>query len=268
MHIKSLFTLTALSLTFFSAAQANADISHISYRLNPVIGVTGGIGPTGPTGAQGSTGPTGPTGPTGATGLTGATGPTGSVGATGLTGPTGATGIGLTGATGSTGPQGVIGPIGPTGGLPSSFASNYSTSSQVVPNGTDIAFPIQAVPPLGVTPSGGGTSFTIQAAGTYEVIYGIAGFFSPTVSPPGAVSIVINSATLPFGNMLLNNTNSIPGPTGAGFTGSSEFVTAATQIVLNAGDVLEIKNNSPAAGPLTIWSDGFPDAYININRIN
>ena len=100
--------------------------------------------------APGPAGPTGPTGPTGP--AEGAAGPTGATGATGPTGPTGSAGPNPTAAAG--------------------FAANTQGSSVLVSlGGSPIPLPNDQLLSPGITANAGNTTFTVAAAGTYQISY-------------------------------------------------------------------------------------------------
>ncbi len=134
-------------------------------------GPTGPTGPTGPAeGAAGPTGATGPTGPDGAEGAAGATGPDGAAGVTGATGPTGT--AGADGATGATGPTGPTGSAGPNPTAAAGFAANTQGSSVLVSlGGSPIPLPDDQLLSPGITANAGNTTFTVAAAGTYQISY-------------------------------------------------------------------------------------------------
>ena len=134
-------------------------------------GPTGPTGPTGPAeGAAGPTGATGPTGPDGAEGAAGAAGPDGAAGVTGATGPTGA--AGAAGATGATGPTGPTGAAGPNPTAAAGFAANTQGSSVLVSlGGSPIPLPNDQLLSPGITANAGNTTFTVAAAGTYQISY-------------------------------------------------------------------------------------------------
>ncbi len=134
-------------------------------------GPTGPTGPTGPAeGAAGPTGATGPTGPDGAEGAAGATGPDGAAGVTGATGPTGT--AGADGATGATGPTGPTGSAGPNPTAAAGFAANTQGSSVLVSlGGSPIPLPNDQLLSPGITANAGNTTFTVAAAGTYQISY-------------------------------------------------------------------------------------------------
>jgi peptidoglycan hydrolase-like protein with peptidoglycan-binding domain len=143
------------------------------------IGLTGLTGATGNTGAIGSVGATGLTGGTGATGSTGSTGAIGQTGVAGTAGATGSTGnVGATGNVGLTGPAGAIGPIGLTG-LPGiiSSAQYVQLGAQPAPIAAGEAFTytdaILETPSIIATTTAapGGTIFTLQNVGRYEITY-------------------------------------------------------------------------------------------------
>lgn len=128
-------------------------------------------GPTGPAeGAAGPTGATGPTGPDGAEGAAGAAGPDGAAGVTGATGPTGT--AGADGATGATGPTGPTGAAGPNPTAAAGFAANTQGSSVLVSlGGSPIPLPDDQLLSPGITANAGNTTFTVAAAGTYQISY-------------------------------------------------------------------------------------------------
>ena len=134
-------------------------------------GPTGPTGPTGPAeGAAGPTGATGPTGPDGAEGAAGAAGPDGAAGVTGATGPTGT--AGADGATGATGPTGPTGTAGPNPTATAGFAANTQGSSVLVSlGGSPIPLPDDQLLSPGITANAGNTTFTVAAAGTYQISY-------------------------------------------------------------------------------------------------
>ena len=134
-------------------------------------GPTGPTGPTGPAeGAAGPTGATGPTGPDGAEGAAGAAGPDGAAGVTGATGPTGT--AGADGATGATGPTGPTGSAGPNPTAAAGFAANTQGSSVLVSlGGSPIPLPDDQLLSPGITANAGNTTFTVAAAGTYQISY-------------------------------------------------------------------------------------------------
>ncbi len=173
----------------------------------PAEGPTGAEGPAGPTGAEGPigaaglTGPAGPTGATGATGAAGLEGPEGPAGAAGPTGPTGPDGI--AGATGPTGPDGAAGAAGATGatgatGAPgpnptaaSAFAANTQGSSlSVALGGAPIPLPDAQLLSPGITANAGNTTFTVAAAGTYQISYHV----NTTLALLMGTRLVINGA--------------------------------------------------------------------------
>ena len=83
-------------------------------------------------------------------------------------GATGATGA--DGATGATGPTGPTGPLGP--GLTSAFAANTQGSSVLVSlGGSPIPLPDDQLLSPGITANAGNTTFTVAAAGTYQISY-------------------------------------------------------------------------------------------------
>lgn len=165
-------------------------------------GPAGAAGATGPTGADGAAGPTGTTGPAGATGAPGAAGPTGAdgaAGAAGATGPTGADGAaglagiaGAAGAAGATGATGLTGPTGATGpALSSAFAANTQGSSlSVALGGIPIPLPDAQLLSPGITANAGNTTFTVAAAGTYQISYHV----NTTLALLMGTRLVINGA--------------------------------------------------------------------------
>jgi len=268
MHTKALYlTVISLFTVYGYAAEESSDvygqgrqpneggINQIIFQTNPLLGPTGPTGPTGATGILGPQGPQGPQGSTGPTGPTGSIGPTGGTGPTGGIGPIGATATGTTGATGAIGPTGTTGAFGAVGSLTAANAYFFSKQAQTLGFHFDVAFPTEFTPPTGVTSAAGGMSFTIAAAGTYEVTYGIGGFYSPD---RGVLEIVVNGSSIPQGMLFINNASTSGG--------SSNNVTVSTQINFNAGDVMQIQNGS--ANTLTIFNANFTDAFLNINRIN
>ncbi len=114
--------------------------------------------------------PTGPTGPDGAEGAAGAAGPDGAAGVTGATGPTGT--AGADGATGATGPTGPTGTAGPNPTATAGFAANTQGSSVLVSlGGSPIPLPDDQLLSPGITANAGNTTFTVAAAGTYQISY-------------------------------------------------------------------------------------------------
>ncbi len=84
-------------------------------------------------------------------------------GPAGPTGPTGPTGP----AEGAAGPTGAIGP-----GLTAGFAANTQGTSILVPlGGTPIPLPDDQLLSPGITANAGNTTFTVAAAGTYQISY-------------------------------------------------------------------------------------------------
>ena len=99
--------------------------------------------------------PTGPTGPDGAEGAAGAAGPDGAAGVTGATGPTGPTGT-----------------AGPNPTATAGFAANTQGSSVLVSlGGSPIPLPDDQLLSPGITANAGNTTFTVAAAGTYQISY-------------------------------------------------------------------------------------------------
>ena len=159
-------------------------------------GVQGVIGPTGPQGPMGAQGPQGETGPQGPIGLTGATGPQGPQGEVGPQGPAGATGA--TGPQGAQGPQGETGPQGPRG-LPGgvlSYADFYALmptdNATAIAPGEDVAFPQNGV--IANTNIGrtGDTTFLLNAAGTYLVMW------NASITEAGQLVLTSNGTELPY----------------------------------------------------------------------
>jgi hypothetical protein len=193
-----------------------------------VTGATGSTGATGPAGGlTGPTGATGATGPTGgATGNTGATGATGAAGLIGTTGTTGATGP--TGATGATGSTGATGATGSAGGI-LGFAYVYNTAVEAtVAIEADVLFDTNGPLSSGFTHTPGTSQITVLNAGTYYIIFSVSGVES------NQFAIFVNGvATSPV---------TIYG-SGAGTQQNVGFGT----LVLNAGDVITLRNHSSAS---------------------
>ena len=91
-------------------------------------------------------------------------------GPAGPTGPTGA--AGAAGATGATGPTGPTGAAGPNPTAAAGFAANTQGTSILVPlGGTPIPLPDDQLLSPGITANAGNTTFTVAAAGTYQISY-------------------------------------------------------------------------------------------------
>ena len=164
----------------------------------------------------------------GRVGPAGAAGGTGARGASGRQGPTGPTGrAGPAGATGATGVAGAPGPPGPPGPPHSTaYAYVYSTGSQVVPIGIDVAFDTPGVL-NGVTFAPGGQAVTIGSSGDYKVTFALAGV------EPNQFALFVNGVEAP-GSVYGHN------------TGDTE---TNGQLIVNlvAGDVLTVRNHASAA---------------------
>lgn len=233
------------------------------------IGPAGPTGPTGATGAAGATGatgatghsgadstvpgPTGPTGPTGLAGVAGATGATGADGATGPTGPAGAVGAtgatgaasvipGPTGATGVTGPTGATGATGATGVGGSGLASSgyvyqlATIADATVVGGADVPFSNNG-PLVNTTHTPGTTPMTVPMSGYYEINYSA----SITAGIGSALAIAVNGT--------VNLGTQIPFLVATGHTGGSAV------LLLTAGDIITLRNNSAIPMTLTLAPD-------------
>jgi hypothetical protein len=161
---------------------------------------------------------------TGATGATGATGVTG-VGATGITGPTGPTGV-----------TGTTGPTGATGGALARFLDYYDLLGQAVgATPITVAFPNPGTVSNGGADfivGGGGTTFTVVNAGTYQVIWDWA-----TIRTDAGTAPVLETTNLLVNGVLVNPPaiRDVP-PQTTGIMSSA----AARIVSLAAGDVLSI----------------------------
>ena len=226
------------------------------YPSEVSAGGTGGTGATGPTGATGSAGATGSTGvvgPTGPTGLTGATGLNGATGATGSTGATGATGsTGPTGATGATAGAGATGAAGATGSL-LAYAVAFNDADQTVVANTILTFSAggAAFPNKSITPPApGGSTFTINATGTYKVSWHVRGvpLGSTDIAPKEIAFDLFRNGAVP----------AAPYNTGAArFAGdvqralfsatNTSQVNGEIIIALNATDTLSLHNSTNAS---------------------
>ena len=92
-------------------------------------------------------------------------------GPAGPTGPTGPTGP-ADGATGATGPTGPTGSAGPNPTAAAGFAANTQGSSVLVSlGGSPIPLPNDQLLSPGITANAGNTTFTVAAAGTYQISY-------------------------------------------------------------------------------------------------
>ena len=92
-------------------------------------------------------------------------------GPAGPTGPTGPTGPAV-GATGATGPTGPTGSAGPNPTAAAGFAANTQGSSVLVSlGGSPIPLPNDQLLSPGITANAGNTTFTVAAAGTYQISY-------------------------------------------------------------------------------------------------
>ena len=92
-------------------------------------------------------------------------------GPAGPTGPTGPTGP-AEGATGATGPTGPTGSAGPNPTAAAGFAANTQGSSVLVSlGGSPIPLPNDQLLSPGITANAGNTTFTVAAAGTYQISY-------------------------------------------------------------------------------------------------
>ena len=223
-------------------------------------GFRGPTGPTGPAGADGADGPTGPTGPAGSTGPAGATGaagaagPTGPAGATGAAGPTGPAGpTGLPGLPGPIGPTGPTGPTGATGATGVGIVS-YGYVYQLatildatVVGGTDAPFSNNG-PLSGVTHTAGTTTITVPSTGTYLIHYHI----NYIAGVGAAVAIAVNGVVDASTNL------SLTFPTGQ--------ITGRAALMLVAGDVLTLRNNS--ATPFTTDLAPGVGAQLTIVQLN
>ena len=224
-------------------------------------GATGATGPQGPqgpqgeTGATGATGPQGPQGPQGETGATGATGPQGPQGPQGETGATGATGPqgpqgpqGETGATGATGPQGPQGPRGETGatgatgpqgepGTVLGYADFYALmppdNADPIAQGTDVAFPRDAV--IGGTGISriDDSSFNLDEVGVYQVN------FQAPVTEAGQLVLTLNGIELEYT------------VAGRDALGSQIYGTALVRTTED-DSVLTLRNPAGTADPITL----------------
>ncbi|WP_411680361.1 DNRLRE domain-containing protein [Clostridium thailandense] len=184
--------------------------------LNIEYDIVSPTGTTGATGATGATGLTGATGDTGATGLTGATGDTGATGATGATGDTGATG-----ATGA-------------GLAASGYVYELATiADSTVVGGADVPFS-NSGPLSGISHTPGTTTITVVSIGVYQVNYNL----SVTAGVGAQMAIAVNGtvdASTPITALVA--------------TGE---ISGSAILVLAAGDVITLRNNSATPLVLTL----------------
>ena len=200
-------------------------------------GCTGPMGPTGDQGPTGEKGDQGQTGPTGEKGDKGDQGPTGEKGSTGDQGPTGEKGDkgdqGPTGPTGEKGDKGDIGPTGERGAtgpvFSPAYAYLYSTLSQSVPLGGPIAFEnisaLSNMTPLSPTQLRAdvdGVYFELKTIDTLE---------------PNSCAMYVNGVIRPG--------------TWFGANATAQDLGQAL-IILNAGDIIEIRNQSSQGGTITL----------------
>lgn len=202
------------------------------------VGFTGDFGPTGPTGIQGEVGPSG--GPTGSDGATGDFGPTGPTGAQGAIGPSG-------------GPTGAAGPTGaPNGLILGATYVNDNAGTVTITSTNPVPFPSSTTTfGGGITPSSGGTIFTLANAGVYLVSFGLG------VTSAGQVFISVNSSEV-------SGTRTATNVAGSSIVGSY-LVTAST-----GGLPLSIINSSGASLVLvvpTAASSAVTTAYLTITRV-
>lgn len=197
-------------------------------------GPTGATGGTGATGATGATGIRGPIGKTGATGLTGISGATGAVGATGLTGIQGATGIsGVTGASGATGQTGAAFVPAYSGFYSSGIAAYFSGNGLAIdaPGPTNFAV-------TGAPDGSGGSLFTVQVPGVYEIQYGFL-LNSPQLTDFNAVmQFNINGVSQVAGNLEMTIDQGLVG-----------YRDNTLLFALNVGDVVNVTYNSISTLP-------------------
>ena len=144
----------------------------------------------------------------------------GLVGSTGPAGPTG-----LAGATGATGPAAAV-------NFAEFFALMPPDNSATVASGTPVAFP-QNGPTSGTITRLGATTFQLPAIGTYRVS------FSVSVTEPGQLVIVLNSAPLAY---------TVYGRA----TGTSPIAGTALVQTTSVNSVLSVNNPAGEAAALTI----------------
>ena len=197
-------------------------------------GDQGEPGPTGPTGDkgdkgdQGEPGPTGEKGDKGDQGEPGPTGPTGDKGDKGDQGEPGPTGP--TGDKGDKGDQGEPGPTGPPcPPLSSAYCYMYSTLIQSIPLGTPISF--ENVPLI--------TNFTYLSSTQLQC--DVSGIFFQTqiidTLEPNSCALYVNGVI----------------KLGAWFGANSTAQDVGESIIyLNAGDILEVRNQSSQGGTITL----------------
>lgn len=199
-----------------------------------------GTGPFGPTGA---TGLTGATGATGATGIRGPIGKTGATGLTGVAGATGATGLtGIQGATGISGATGIAGATGQTGAaFVPAYSGFYSSGIAAYFSGNGLAFDAPGPTNFAVTgsPDGsGGTLFTVQVSGVYEIQYGFL-LNSPLLTDLSAVmQFNINGVSQVAGNLEITIAQGLVG-----------YRDNTLLFGLNVGDVVNVTYNSISTLP-------------------
>ncbi|GAA3995165.1 hypothetical protein GCM10022631_01640 [Deinococcus rubellus] len=189
----------------------------------------------------GPAGPQGPAGPTGA-GVAGPAGPQGPAGPPGATGPTGA------GVAGPQGPQGATGPAGPTGATGSAGTDGASagdhrfqfigsnSTSQGLSGGLNAALSLPVSMETWDTDnyhsSGALTRITIPA--------GLGGIYVLSVTSPSLTNV--NWLLKKNGSLNLY-TNSLAG---------QSLIVPYVEIMLNAGDYLELWANNQSGSPVTL----------------
>lgn|GEM_PF-3497697 len=218
----------------------------------------GATGATGVTGENGETGAIGVTGPQGRRGFTGATGAVGQTGATGLTGRTGATG--LTGATGITGATGVTGVTGFA--FVPAYSGFFSSGQSVYFSGNALTF--DSLGPtnfalIGASDGSGGTLFTVQVPGVYEVQYGFL-LNSPALTAFSAEMLLnINGVSQVPGNLRMSLAQGLVG-----------YSDTALLLPLNVGDLVNVTyfaSNILPGDPITIGSTNGNVMATNISFI-
>jgi len=183
-------------------------------------GDTGAQGMQGDTGAQGMQGDTGPQGMQGDTGPQGMQGDTGPQGMQGDTGPQG--------EMGPTGPQGELGPTGPVAFIPA-YAFVYTTTTQQIILGGTVPF----------TNIGAINGFTLIAPDTLQA--DVPGIYweikTIDTLEPNSFALYINGVLFP----------------GAWFGANATAQDVREAIVpLNAGDILQLRNQSSQGGTVTL----------------
>jgi hypothetical protein len=202
-------------------------------------GVHGKAGVRGKAGTDGATGLAGPAGPTGAAGRNGVDGTNGSNGANGANGAVGQPGLagtngvngtpGGTGQTGQNGQDGAPGQPGPAATI--DYAYVYDMSGQTVAPDGSVTFNSDGIKTSGITHSAASSNVVLASAGTFKVEMSVLG------SDQNQFGLFLNGVAIPGGTF--------------GETGSDRQTNGQTIIVVTAGAVLTLRNETPAT-PITL----------------